>query len=152
MRVPDRPTAEWFARAPSAMGRFWTNEVQLDGEVVGWVSGRVYRASGVLQGDLQEVFLRDEARQWYSAVVRAECVALAEEGVDVVKCVTSCPDTIAALRALRFRHDHRERGFVWAGGGPVIDGPALFNGGHADRAFFPLPTAAEAAGLSVTVG
>lgn len=148
MRVPDNPTLRWLASAPPEMGRFRTHEVLVEEDVVGWVSARVHRSGGVTHGDLQEVFLRDDARDWYEAVIRAECVALAAEGVDVVKCVTSCPDTVAALRALRFRLDHSESAFVWMGGEQVPRGPALFNGAHADRAFFPLPTAAEAAELS----
>ena len=144
MRIPDEPTAAWLGRASAEVGRFSTSEVLVSGEVVGWISTRTYTTRGVRSGALQEIFLCDDARSWYPDTVRAASVALAAQGVDVIGCVTSCPDTAAALRSLRFRHDSEEGGFVWMGGDPVPAGPALLDGGHADRAFFPISTASEA--------
>ena len=142
MRVPDAPTLGWLAAAPQVVGRYDLFEVEIDGETVGWVSVRRH-FSGVQRGDIQELFLSDEARTRYPSVLHAVCVKLSQEGVDMIGCVTSCPDSIAALRALHFRHDNEDHVFAWIGGAPVEKGPALFNGGHADRAFFPVPTAAE---------
>lgn len=145
MRMPCARTTGWLGRAPAEVGTFSTNEVLVDGEVVGWASMRTFVAGGVRTGALQEMFLRDDARSLYPEAVRAVSVALAAEGVDVLSCLTSCPDTAAALQGLRFRHDSDEGGFVWNGGDPVADGPALFDGCHADRAFFPIATAVDIA-------
>ena len=144
MRIPDRETQAWLTRAPLPMGRYSTSEVLLDGQVVGWVILRAYRAGGFRHGDIQEVFLADDAREWYEATLRAASRLLLAETVDAITCVTTCPDTLDALRRLRFRHDDDEPVFAWHAGTSLSTGPALVNGAHADRAFFPLPTAAEA--------
>ena len=151
MRLPDPLSWAWLRSAPATVGRFIAYHLVVDGEVVGWATARVHRAGGVTCGQIQECFLRDDARRHYADAVRVICVELARMQVDAIGCVTTCPDTIAALRGLRFRHDNDERVFVWNGGRPVAEGPALIDSGHADREFFPLPTAAEARASSAAL-
>ena len=144
MRIPDPETQSWLAGAPRLMGKFSTSEVLYDDRVVGWVLLRAYPAAAVRRGDIQELFLADDARHLYEATLRAASQLLIADGVDALTCITTCPDTIAALHRLRFRLDEEEPVFAWHGGRSLSTGPALVNGAHADRAFFPLPTAAEA--------
>ena len=150
MRIPDQLSAAWLRSAPRLVGEFIDYHLSVDGEVVGWATARRYQAGGVSYAAIQECFLRDEARGHYSDAVRVICVALTQLRVDAIHCVTTCPDTIAALRGLHFRHDDDEHVFVWNGGRPVTVGPALLDAGHADRAFFPVPTSAEARALATT--
>lgn len=150
MRIPDQPSWAWLRSAPAVIGKFIAYHFSIDGEVVGWATVRLHRTGGVAFAQLQECFLRDEARSHYVDAVRVTCVALSQLRVDVIRCVTNCPDTIAALRQLRFRRDDDEYVFIWNGGRPVTAGPALIDAGHADRAFFPVPTSAEARTLTTT--
>lgn len=145
MRLPDVATWRWLASAPAALGRFIAFHIIVDGQVIGWSTARVYRVGGVTCGQIHECFLRDEARAHYPDAFHAVCASLARMPVDAIRCVTNCPDTIAALRGLRFRHDNDEPVFLWNGGRPVAVGSALIDAGHADRAFFPVPTSADAA-------
>lgn len=150
MRMPDQRSWVWLRSAPAVVGEYIAYHFSIDGEVVGWATVRIHRADGVAFAQIHECFLRDEARSHYLDAVRVTCVALARLQVDAIRCVTTCPDTIAALRGLRFRRDDDEQVFVWNGGRKVTEGPALVDAGHADRAFFPLPTSAEARALATT--
>ena len=143
MRLPDAPTWRWLASAPTPLGRFIAFHLRVDGETVGWATARAHRSGGVYRAELQECFLRDNACAYYPEAVRSVCVHLAGVGVDAIRCVTSCPDMVAALRGLHFRHDNEEPVFVWDPRGPATIAPSLIDGGHADRAFFPVPTRAE---------
>lgn len=143
MRLPDPATWRWLASAPGPLGRYLAFHLRIDGEVVGWATARVHHAGGVLCAELQECFLSDEARAHYPDAIRTLCVRLVGFGVDAIRCVTTCPDTMAALHGLHFRRDIEEQVYAWDGGRPVDAVPALFDGGHADRAFFPVPSGAE---------
>lgn len=144
MRLPDALTWRWLASAPAPLGRYLAFHLHVDGETVGWATARTHRSGGAHRAELQECFLRDDACAHYPEAVRSVCVQLAALGVDVIRCVTTCPDMIEALRGLRFRHDNEEPVFAWGPSGPATVGRALIDGGHADRAFFQLPTRAEA--------
>lgn len=144
MRMPDAVTWTWLRSAPPVVGEFVAYHLSVDGEVVGWAVSREHRSRGVRVAQIQECFLRDEARAHYADALRVLCVALARRRADVLLCVTTCGDMVDALRSLHFRRDGDEEVFMWNGGQPVSAAPALLDAGHADRAFFPVPTAAEA--------
>lgn len=150
MRLPDELSWAWLRSAPTVVGQFIAYHLVVDGEVVGWATVRLHRAGMVTHGTIQECFLRDDARHHYADAVRGICVTLSDLRVDAIRCTTSCPDMITALGELRFRHDGADQVFVWNGGQPVVAGPALLDAGHADRAFFPVPTSAEARATSVS--
>lgn len=141
MRVPDAPTARWLLRAPASLGAYLTFHARLEGALVGWVSARVFPHGSLLFGELLEVFLADHARAHYRELVAQVSATLAGFGADVLTAATTCPDTIAALRASRFRPDDRRPAFVWWGDGPVPEGPVLIDGAISDHAFFPQQTA-----------
>lgn len=148
MRLPDVGWWRWLSDAPPSMGTFLAFHVTLGGRLIGWITARVFSAGGLKVGAIQELFLRDDAVDFYQDTVRAVSVALDEFDVDVISTVTSCPHTTDALRRLRFRIDEHQSLFSWWPGGAAPQGAALADGGHAEWAFFPVPSAAEAASLT----
>lgn len=138
MRLPDEATAQWLSRAPEAAGRYVAFHARANGEVIGWVWCRIFTHEGLRVGELLEVFAGDQHRYAYAPMVAETCATMAEEGVDVIRAATTCPDTIAALKALRFRPDNRRPVFVFFGKEELPQGPVLVDGGISDHAFFPL--------------
>lgn len=143
----DTTTLDWFRRAPAEMGLYAGFNLLLEQRQIGWAWARVISANGLRFADLQDLLLADDAREWYPAAVRSVTTALSGFGVDAIYSTTSCPDTLRALRSARFRLDAILPIHAWWPGTPP-DGPVLVTSSHAEHAFFPCPTAAEAAWAS----
>lgn len=152
LRVPDHRMHAWLLSAPAALGLYLTFHVRIGEHVAGWATARVHHANGLRTGSLQEVFLADDAVRYYPAVVSTLCEVLAGFDPDVLTAVTSCPDTLASLRALRFRPDYDIPVYSWPTPSGASPGRALADAGHAEWAFFPIATAAEASWLERTDG
>ena len=147
MRLPDASTVQWLRRAPATVGHYVTLHARLENELIGWVSARIFRHSEQRAGELLEVFLADDMRSWYPTLVAKASATLAGFGADVLLATTTCPDTVAALKRLRFRPAGQSAVLVWWGGAPAPKGPVLIDGAFSDHSFFPLPTASAAAWL-----
>ena len=147
LRLPDHRLHAWLLRAPAALGLYLTFHVRVGDRVAGWASARVHHAEGMRIGSLQEVFLADDAVQHYPAVVSSLCAILAGFEPDLLTAVTSCPDTLASLRGLRFRPDYDIPVYEWPARPSPPSGRTLADAGHAEWAFFPISTSAEASWL-----
>jgi hypothetical protein len=147
IRLTDPTTDAWLRRAPKSLGTMLGFHVRRDGRLIGWAAARVYESQGLRTAALHELFLADEATAHYGDAARALCRALAKCDPDVITAATSCPHTIAALQALRFRRDYDLPIYCWTGAAAPTPAPTLADGAHAEWAFFPVPTAAEAAAL-----
>lgn len=144
MRMPDRSMARWLQQAPASVGHYFTLHARLRDELVGWVTARSFYAGGIRVGELLEVFLSDDCRSYYQDLVSQSSVILAGFGVDVLLCTTTCPDTQAALKRLRFHLDDTRPVFMWWGEGKSPPaGMVLVDGAIADHSFFPLPTSSD---------
>jgi hypothetical protein len=138
---PNAAVLQWLRNAPAENGLYFGFNVLLQDEMVGWAWARVATSAGLRLGHFQDLLLSDEARHLYPAVVRKVASSLAGFGLDAVLAASSCPDTLAALAAARFRLDNVIPVYVW---GDVPPGVALITGSHAEHAFFPGPTARDA--------
>ncbi len=147
MRLPDADSLRWLRRAPAAVGHYVTFHARVGNSLVGWATGRVFTHGDVRAAEILEVFLSDEHRSRYPAFVRELCVTLAGFGADVLLATTTCPDTTAALLAMRFRYDDERPVLAWWGGEAVPEGPVLVDGAISDHAFFPVPSRAAATWL-----
>lgn len=150
LRLPDHRLHAWLLDAPAALGLYLTFHVRVGEHVAGWASARVHHADGMRIGSLQEVFLADDAVGHYPAVVSSLCSILAGFEPDLLTAVTSCPDTLASLRALRFRPDYDIPVYSWPPAPQPPAGRTLADAGHAEWAFFPISTSAEAGWLGRT--
>lgn len=143
----DPATLDWFRRAPAEMGLYLGFNILHGDTMVGWAWARVLRANGMRMADLQDLLIAEEARELYPAAIASIASILAGFGVDAIFSTTSCPDTLRALRAAHFRLDAILPVHSWWPGTPP-DGPVLVTSSHAEHAFFPCPTSAEAAWAS----
>ena len=150
MRLPDVATAAWLRRAPAEVGHHIYFHATIAGRIVGWGMGRVFMRGEIRVGEILEAFLVDERTDLYPALVREMSATLAGYGTDVLVATTTCDDTMAALRALRFRPDDLRPVLAWWGSEPVPQGKVLIDGAIGDHAFFPVPTAAAAAWLDAS--
>ena len=147
MRAPDPETSRWLQRAPSSLGAYMTFHARSEGALVGWATARVFPHGSLLHGELLEVFLADHSREHYPELVAQVSATLAGFGADVLTAATTCPDTIRALRALRFRPDDHRPAFAWWGRTAAPTGPVLVDGAISDHAFFPQQTSGGSAWL-----
>lgn len=147
MRLPDRTTAAWLRRAPAEVGHHIHFHATVGGTLVGWGMGRVFARGEIRVGEILEAYLVDDRTGLYPALIREMSATLAGYGTDVLVATTTCDDTMAALRALRFRPDDLRPVLAWWGAQPVPQGKVLIDGAIGDHAFFPVPTAAAAAWL-----
>lgn len=139
MRRPDVEGLAWLRSAPPAVGHYLVFNIQVDGEFAGWITARVFSQGIRRAAELLEVFLGDAHVARYRSAVRQACATLAAFDVDVLIVTTTCPDTLAALRALHFRvHDLRPV-FTWWGGASAPAGAVLVDSMIADHAFYPVP-------------
>lgn len=148
IRLTDPITDAWLRRAPKSLGTMLGFHVRRDGRLIGWAAARVYESQGLRTAALHELFLADDATALYGDAARALCRVLVGFDPDVITAATSCPDTIAALQALRFRRDYDLPIYCWTGAKAPAPAPTLADGAHAEWAFFPIPTAAEAAAMA----
>ncbi len=147
MRIPDPAFVRWLGSAPASVGHYLTFHLRVGEELAGWIFARVFSHRRQMIGELLEVFLADEHRAHYGAAVAQASAALAACDVDALVATTTCSDTIAALRAIRFRPDDRRPGFAWWGRAPFREARVLLDGALADHAFFPTQTSGGAAWL-----
>jgi len=147
MRLPDIATASWLSRAPAEVGHHMYFHASVGGRIVGWGMGRVFTRDEIRVGEILEAFLVDDRTDLYPALIREMSAALAGYGTDLLVATTTCDDTMAALRALRYRPDDLRPVLAWWGSEPVPQGKVLIDGAIGDHAFFPVPTAAAAAWL-----
>jgi hypothetical protein len=139
MRRPDPVALDWLRRAPAAVGHYIVFHARVGNDFAGWVTARVFSQGIRRAAELIEVFLGDDHRDRYPALVQQVCATLAGFGADVLLATTTCDDTMAALRRLKFRiHDHRPV-YTWWGGKPGPAGLVLVDGAIADHGFFPVP-------------
>lgn len=147
MRLPDSLTLDWLHRAPASVGHYVTFHARVGDSLAGWATGRVFTHGAVRAAEILEVFLADEHRDHYPALLRELSATLAGFGADVLLATTTCPDTMLALRGLRFRIDDERPVIAWWGSEPVPPGPVLVDGAISDHAFFPVPPHSSAAWL-----
>ncbi|MBX3173930.1 MAG: hypothetical protein KF709_05925 [Gemmatimonadaceae bacterium] len=147
IRLADPATDAWLRRAPASFGTLLGFHVRSGGRLVGWASARIYEASGLRTAAVQELFLADDATSLYGGAARELCRILVGFSPDVITAATSCRHSLAALQRLRFRRDYDLPIYCWTGTEVPTPAATLADGAHAEWAFFPLPTAAEAAWL-----
>jgi hypothetical protein len=140
----ERARLEWFRQAPPEMGLYLGFNILFDDTMIGWAWARVLTANGIRMADLQDLLIAEEAREHYPEAIEGIAAALAGFGVDAIYSTTSCPDTLRALRQAHFRFDDVLPVYGWWPGTPP-EGPVLVTSSHAEHAFFPCPTSAEAA-------
>jgi hypothetical protein len=141
---PSLPVLQWLHEAPPELGCYLGFNVVVEGEMVGWARARLFTADGLRLGELQHLFLADEAVSWYGAAVQHLLPLLAGFGLDAIYAATSCPHTLRALRAHRFRRHHDLPLYWWSHDQPA-PASALITGVHAEYAFFPAANARESA-------
>lgn len=143
MRMPDQTVSRWLQSAPAVVGHYLTLHARVRDELVGWVTGRIFSRGSLRIGELLEVFLDDERRSLYPALIAEAGSILAGFGTDALLCTTTCPDTTAALIAMKFRPDDSRPVFIFWRNGPSLERRPLVDGAIADHAFFPVPSARD---------
>ncbi len=136
--VPEDQATSWLFSAPPLVGQYQRFLFRRNDIIAGWALTRVYRESSTRFGSILHLFLADSETQWYQEAVTQVSAALMDQSVDAITAITSCPETIVALRKARFRLDDTLPVLVWWGDTPRHDGPVLATGIHADYSFFPL--------------
>jgi hypothetical protein len=141
---PELAAWRWLREAPPEMGIYLGFNLITRDRMVGFASARVFTSEGLHLAELLDVTLADHAVGFYPAAVRRVAYILAGFGVDAIYAVTTCPDTLAALRFNRFRLQNDDPLYGWWKGREAPSS-ALVTSSHAEHAFFPSPTAAESA-------
>jgi hypothetical protein len=127
------------------LGQYLGFNLVLGDRLVGWAAARVYSVEGLHQAEILDLFLTDDAIGLHPVAARHLVSVLAGFGVDAVFAASSCPATLAALESCHFRLNHPIPLLGWWGGRKPPTGTPLLTSSHAEHAFFPSPTAAEAA-------
>ncbi len=142
-------TVEFFRALTSGyseVGTFLPFRFIRDGEIAGWAFARVAEERrGFLVGRLLETkfapWTHADARR---TMMHAVTASLAGFGVGIVRALTTCPDTIAALRALHFTSKSVDNpALVYPAGLTFGNEPVRISVLRADGGVLPLPPRTE---------
>lgn len=135
---------EWQIRYPES-GMFLPFRFMRDGEAVGWIFARVAEETGgILIGRILEAkFGATTTQVDHTAMLRTATASLAGFGVAAVRALTTCPNTVAALRTLRFIPGRQSPAMVYRNGLNLERETIRISVLRADGGVLPLPAADE---------
>lgn len=132
---------DWLGRGYRGMGTFLPFRFYRGRRLAGWAFARVSEeAPGLAVGRILEFkFAPETDARDRAAMARAVCAALAGYNAAIIRCATTCQDTNAALRSMRFMSRTEIPAMVYLAGIAAINETVRISSLRADGALLPLP-------------